>query len=679
MMGRFVREHPVLALLLGCGALLGLVLCGCLAVSGVLMVLDRGTLVADLPTVTVPRATEAEAPTPTPWPVPTAVATPLGQATHAQITLQALQQAEAPVADPLDLARRLKGFAGPVATPATPPTYRLGEVQSFWVIDEDTTSAHRVWAELAAQTAHVYLWVDTGVDYRREEAEALARFFEEHIYLTNRAFFGSEWTPGVDGDPHIYILFARGLGRRIAGYFSSADELPSALHEYSNQHEMFVLSAENLSLGGEEIRGVLAHEFQHMIHWYQDRNETTWLNEGFSELAAHLNGVRSSGVEFAYAANPDIQLTAWPDPADSSTLPHYGAAYLFVGYFLHRFGEPDTRALAAHPADGLAGVEAVLQNSGAGLTADDLFLDWVVANWVQDPNLADGRYDYSATLGVLPTFTPTERIETCPTDTRSRTVHQYGVDYILVNCPGTWRLRFEGTTEVALLPTEPHSGLWAFWSNYGDESDMRLTRRFDLSEVTGPVTLTYWAWYDIEKDYDYLYVEASRDGEHWDILRTPRGTDHNPVGNNYGWGYTGASEGWVQEQVDLSPYAGGTVWVRFEYVTDAAVNRAGFVLDDIAIPELGYREDFEQGDGGWKAEGFVRVGPVVPQTYRLALVRYDASGQAVAVEILSLDAENRLEHTLRIGEGEAVVLVVTGTAKVTRQPAWYQYEVLATP
>ena len=52
-------------------------------------------------------------------------------------------------------------------------------------------------------------------------------------------------------------------------------------HEYSNAHEMFLFNADNTDLGEEFTYGVLAHEFQHMIHWYQDRNETSYLNEGF--------------------------------------------------------------------------------------------------------------------------------------------------------------------------------------------------------------------------------------------------------------------------------------------------------------------------------------------------------------------------------------------------------------
>ena len=52
-----------------------------------------------------------------------------------------------------------------------------------------------------------------------------------------------------------------------------------------------------------------------------------------------------------------------------------------------------------------------------------------------------------------------------------------------------------------------------------------------------------------------------------------------------GHGYTGASGGrsvarWVREEVDLTPFAGSSVKLRFEYVTDGGVNIKGFAIDD---------------------------------------------------------------------------------------------------
>ena len=163
----------------------------------------------------------------------------------------------------------------------------------------------------------------------------------------------------MDGDPHIYILYARGLGSNIAGYFSSADEYHPLAHEYSNAHEMFLLNADTTSLSEEFTYGVLAHEFQHMIHWHQDRNETSWLNEGFSELAAFLNDYDEGGFDWAYIYQPDLQLNDWPNDKESTT-PHHGAGS--VHDLLRSPGEEATQA-GPGAENGLESVDNVLRRS----------------------------------------------------------------------------------------------------------------------------------------------------------------------------------------------------------------------------------------------------------------------------------------------------------------------------
>ena len=50
---------------------------------------------------------------------------------------------------------------------------------------------------------------------------------------------------------------------------------------------------------------VLAHEFQHMVHWNNDRNEETWVNEGMSELAQEVAGyLPDLGFVRVYARQP---------------------------------------------------------------------------------------------------------------------------------------------------------------------------------------------------------------------------------------------------------------------------------------------------------------------------------------------------------------------------------------
>jgi hypothetical protein len=595
-------------------------------------------------------------------------------------TLETLENTIVPINDLLDLAQRLEGKSDipeTVAAPATP--YQVGDVKNFWVTNVDTNENSQIQAVLGYATDHAYFWFQEGINYDANDLSALAETFENQIYPINREFFGSEWSPGVDGDPHLYIVFAEDLGYSLAGYFSSADEYHPDAHEYSNSHETFMLNYDNVGLDEEFTYGVLAHEFQHMIHWYQDRNESSWLNEGFSELAMFLNQYTTGGSDYIFSDNPDMQLNDWPnDP--SATSPHYGAAFLFVTYFLDRFGETATQALVGHPNNGMTSVDAVLadlsitdEQSGEPVTADDVFIDWAVANYVQDETVADGRYTYQ-NYDRAPQVDDTETIRSCDGGSFTRDVRQYGADYVRITCNGDYTINFEGSIQTRVLPADSYSGSYAVWSNKGDESNMTFTRSFDFTDYDGPLTLTFWTWYDLEEDYDYLYLEVSTDGENWQILQTPSGTDYDPSGNSYGWGYNGLSGGnssWIQEEIDLSPFAGQEVQIRFEYVTDAAVNGEGLLLDDIAIPEIGYFNDFERDTDDWVAAGFVRIQNILPQTYRLALI---SIGSETTVDYITLTPDNVAQIPVSIGgDVDEVVLVVTGTTRYTRQPAAYRF------
>jgi immune inhibitor A len=595
-------------------------------------------------------------------------------------TLKLLEQAVVPENDLTLLACRFKGICNlpPTMSPPTEPL-AVGSQQAFWVNNEDTHENLQVTATLRYVTPHVYFWVGNDARYGDSAMKNLVDAFENKIYPTDRAFFGSEWTPGVDDDPHIYILYTNGLGSSVAGYYSSPDEYLPQVHKYSNAHEMFYINASQL-LSDPYTYGTLAHEFQHIIHWNQDRNEGALFDEGFSELATFLNGYDTGGFDQYYLAAPDINITDWLDSAGQNTA-HYGANFLFVTYFLDRFGEENTKVLIHDQQNGLDSLDNVLvQNNitdpltGKVITADDFFLDWTIANYIQDPKVGDGRYAYHNYPRAPHSF-DTEVVSACPANLATRTVNQYGVDYIKITCPGNYNFRFEGATATNLLPADPHSGSYAFWSNKGDQSDMTLTREFDLTGAKANINMTYWAWYDIEQDYDYVFVEASTDGQHWDILKTPSGTDSDPNGSSYGWAYTGQSNGWIQESIDLSKYAGHSVSVRFEYVTDPAVNGDGFLLDDISIPAIQYSTDLEKDNAGWQANGFVRIQNIVPQTFRLALITHASNG--TTVEIIPVAADQSADIPLTIGQNgvKDVVLVVTGTTRFTRSVAPYQFSI----
>jgi hypothetical protein len=606
---------------------------------------------------------------------PTAVLNRTPTDSSTETTLQTLQTTIVPENDPYELACRLKNICN-VSKTVPAKTYKVGDKEKFWVLNSDTVKYFQIDAELLYITPHSYFWAEDGVDVNQREMKALMDTFETKIYPKDREFFGSEWTPGVDNDPHIYVIYAGGLGNNIGGAYNPTDESNPQVEEHSNAHETYILSS-TADLANEYTYTTLAHEFVHMIQEPTDRNDASWLIEGFAQVGSFINGYTLGGHDWVYIQDPDVQLNTWTDNNSPDFGPHYGQSFLYLAYFLDRFGENATKALTANPLDDLISIDDTLAKlnitdpqTGKVITADDVFMDWAATLYLQNGNVGDGRYIYH-NYPDAPQYEPTDTISNC-SQTLSSDVHQYGIDYYTFDCAGDHTIQFTGSTLADLLPVDAHSGKYAFWSNKGNASDMTLTREFDFTNVSSPIQLSYWTWYDIEENWDYLHLAASADGKSWQLLTTPSGTDYDPSGASYGWSYTGKTDGWIQEQVDLSQFAGKKVQLRFEYITDANINGEGFLLDDVAIDAINYKSDFEADDGGWQAAGFVRVENVLPQTYSLSLI---LKGDNTTVTRIPLNADQTASIPFSLKDGEEAILIVTGTTRFTTHAAAYQIEI----
>ena len=249
------------------------------------------------------------------------------------------------------------------------------------------------------------------------------------------------------------------------------------------------------------------------------------------------------------------------------------------------------------------------------------------------------------------------------------------MDYIEIDCGSLDSIQITASEAVRLLPfNAPSSGDYFIWSNVGDESNSHLSQTFDLSQVSGEAALTFKTWYDIEEDYDYIYISASTDGQTWRILDSENCTSDNPSGNSYGCGWNGTTSGWIDEKVDLSDYVGQTVTLRFDYVTDAAVNGKGMAIDDLAIDAIGYSTDLETDLGGWTAEGFVRVQNHLPQTMNLTIVTYTNNG--ISVDHRSFQGDLVIPASeLPSDSIEKIVLIISGTTPFTREKATYSIDI----
>jgi immune inhibitor A len=590
-----------------------------------------------------------------------------------------ISTADIPIADLRELAIRFKGVPAdtPLKNCTAAPAYNVGDQEKFSAMNSDTQEIFTVEATLIAKTDHAYMWLDNNWLNRVDHAALIksAQTFNDKIVPRNHALFGLEDVPGIDCDPHIHILNTSNTN--TGGYFSSSDMVTRQVRDDSNEKDMFYVDIEGSggseAVGAAYYIGVLAHEFQHLITNKHDGNEDTWIGEGMSELAIFLNGDEID-ADFVAAQNPNIQLNAWPDNGGPAGTDNYGTAFSFMLYFWDRYGDAGVKALAAEPANGLDGIQNVLSQIDPGKKVDDLVADWMIARYLDAPTIDNGRYGYSQT--DRPKVEPRQTIEHYPVDEQA-SVHQYAADYTEFRGSRDLSIDFSGSTKAPLIDTQPHSGQYFMWSNRADVADLRLQHEFDLSNVK-TATLNYWTWYDLEKDWDYAYLSVSEDGgKTWKLLKAPSMTDSNPTKANYGWGYTGKSGGgdradWVQESVDLSPYAGKQISVAFDTINDLAVNRPGLAIDDVSVPEINYQSDFEKDDGGWQSAGWIRTNNFVPQDYTVQLVSFGQDGK-ISVARLPLNADNTAKWDIPLSQLEKAVVVVSPMASKTTEVARYSW------
>lgn len=543
------------------------------------------------------------------------------------------------------------------------PHYHVGDLHIFWIGDEERHEYWQTDATLIVKTDHAYLYVSQGTEFDIDQLDQAADLFEAQIYPTNRRYFGSEWAPGIDNDPRITILVTDQLPDGLAGYFSSSDEYPISMKPRSNQREMIYVTSDylaDLALFGQ----LLSHELQHMIQWNQDRSEALWVNEALSEMAEEINGYGGVLGSTQYWSDPDIQLTNWADDSNDSYR-NYAASKLFFSYLSERFGGYDIlRDLSSNNADGIEGIEELLHAGDYQADFRDVFGDWVVANLLDDPTVGEGKFSYQLQGGVEPRFRATLR----QGEVIAGWVSQFGSDFVEIDAsPGT-NLTFDGSSLVQVVSAEPHSGEFAWWSNRRDMMSSSLTRLVDLCFVD-EAHLTFWTWFDIEEHFDYGYVAVSGDsGATWTTLAGTHTTAEDPNYANYGYGYTGKSAAWLREEIDLSQYAGETILLRLWYLTDPGLNQPGWLVDDLAIPEIDFQDNAESGESGWTVDGFVRSSNSLFQTYLVQLVEY---GAEVTVRQLELDSANSGEIQLR-DDTHRAVLIVSGTTRWTSEAAPYR-------
>lgn len=593
---------------------------------------------------------------------------------------QAISKLPAAPADRTALAIEIEKL-DPAKIPA-PPTeplqsYRVGDRRTFWAHNSTTFEFKQITAELMYISKHAYFWQDvenaalnaSGVEATPDDWAAAGESFDTS-YERVRTVFGSEESPGLDGDARLFVVNSDSLGKE-GGHFSQADQLPAVVDAHSNEGQYFFISNTwSSGIASDYYKEVLAHEFQHMIHKHTDPDEEGWLNEGLSMLAQQVAGMRGDNWVSEYFITPDQSLWYW-----GSTSADYGQSYLYLEYLYELYGDDFIKALAADQTNGLASIDKTLTEFNSPRNADKLYTDALTAAFFNDPAMAEGQFSYK--IPKLTPMVPKYEFKSTP-GIYQGTVQQYGgVDIVTFTGKGNATLTFTGDQQTRLLPTEAHSGMNFWWSNRNDSSFTTLTREVDLSN-TKTATLNYWAWYDIEEDWDYAYLLVSTDnGKHWDIVPATSSRETNPNNQNLGHGFSGVSGGeeaaWIEESADLTPYAGGKILIRFAMQNDLVVNNYGFAIDDLSIPEIGWSDDAETNDGEQTSDSFIRVHNHIPQVWGVRVVE---QGEDKAIEVHDLEVVNgTAKLDINLSEMKRLVVFIIGQTRYTTFPATYQIDI----
>ncbi len=132
---------------------------------------------------------------------------------------------------------------------------------------------------------------------------------------------------------------------------------------------------------------------------------------------------------------------------------------------------------------------------------------------------------------------------------------------------------------------------------------------------------------------------------------------------------------WTQQEINLTAYAGKQIILRFDYVSADDKPDKGIAIDNLAIPEIGFKDDAESGVQGWTLNGWQQIDNVVPQRYvvQYALIAgTDSSSTSRVVRLIAPD-DTATSGTwpFSLNANDTLLLVVSGINDATDLPATY--------
>ncbi|MDY7083688.1 MAG: immune inhibitor A [Actinomycetota bacterium] len=569
-----------------------------------------------------------------------------------------------------------------------------------WVgLDDTTGKLYRKKYTLKAVGRHIEVWVAhdlafPAADCRKNSIEVtdrniadLVREFDGTIYPKETAVFstppernGAAATMDGDftgdGDKTVtlvdnirdanYYTFPKAV-TYVAGFFSRElnelfDRNIMTIDAYDWKHRLGAAPADDPTddlctsrpARPRMYEATFAHEWQHLLEYYADPNEKTWVNEGLADFASTVTGYADArarihepgndvhlmcfqgwgSVRTRYNINPRAcggpqnSLNLWDEGAPSEVLADYGNVYQFMLYLRDRFGIEVVSALHRDgQRQGLAGVQAALP---VGVALYDVLHDFQLMTLVDDVDgpvagIAAGRVKAASLRSTinLDNAAAYDMPGAAPN----------GADYVPLPTP-LRSVSFRGASTLDPLPTGWTIAGGTLFSGNTDNLDAYTVRPVTIP--AGEPVLRLETAYAAEERYDHAYVMISNNGGRTYHAVTGDRTVPGPLGP----ALTGASNGVVTAEYNLKAYAGRKVLLGLRYVTDAATSKGGWRIGTISLAGR------ELSDGtsltGWTSPTAVRRTPVHAWHVRLVGL---APGRA---EVVPLTRFRRLASFPRV-------------------------------
>ncbi len=320
---------------------------------------------------------------------------------------------------------------------------------------------------------------------------------------------------------------------------------------------------------------------------YGEEDGTTLINRtDYSEAAVWSH---SSSVSPAYKVSDEISAGPY------IIMPENGGIGVFAHEYAHNLGADDLYAYGNGETS--TGFWALQADDWTGYpigylppSPDPWHLDnW---GWLNPVIVDDPAKEYVVTLGQTSEFPGGEGV-------------YRGAKIVLP----------DGQLNLA-VPLWQGDKYW--WGGKLALSNSMMTLKNPVAVPAEGATLSFDLVYDIEDEWDFMWVQASEDGENWDTLtnaNTQCAHDASWVGGEYGFpedlcaagigGFYGYNANWPDPELqafDLSAYAGKNVYLRFWYMTDWGTEYTGVFIDNVVVKSgetVLLTDNAESGGDNW--------------------------------------------------------------------------------